>query len=78
MQDDTTVPHDLLTPVGMITINTGDKEGAYKALKAAGLSDDEIEEALAFVEFSVSDIFDGFLTSDDATVLGTNHIGYYY
>ncbi len=68
----------LFTSAGEITINTGDKEGAYKLLADAGFSKTEADAILAQVEFMASDTLDGFLTSDDAKVLDTNHIGYDY
>lgn len=68
----------LFTPAGTITINTGDKEGAYKLLADAGISEGEADAILAQVEFINSDTLHGFLTSSDAKVLGTNHIGYDY
>lgn len=68
----------LLTSAGSITINTGDEAGAYKALSAAGISDDEAKAILAQVKFITTDTLDGFMTSADAMVLGTNHIAYDY
>ena len=68
----------LFTSAGEITINTGDKEGAYKLLADAGFDKEAADALLAQIEFVSSDVFYGIQTSDDAKVLGTNHIGYDY
>ncbi len=68
----------LTTAAGNITINTGDKEGAYQLLAEAGFSKTEADKILADIEFMSSDTLGGFQTSADAKVLGTNHIGYDY
>ena len=68
----------LFTSAGEITINTGDKEGAYKLLADAGFDKETADALLAQIEFVSSDVFYGIQTSADAKVLGEKHIGYDY
>lgn len=66
------------TPAGNITINTGNKEGAYQLLADAGFDEATATAILAQVEFITSDPLGGFQTSSDAEFLGEKHIGYDY